>query len=75
MSTFGEGEMTNTRNDGERQPYARTSPREEPTYEPQPRRSGYHRQSIAEAMAKSFIRSIASNLGRIIARTLTRGMR
>jgi hypothetical protein len=43
-----------------------------PPYEPPPRRSrGRERQSIGEAMAKSFIRSIASNLGRVIVRMLT----
>ena len=39
------------------------------------RRSGYQRQSIGEAMAKSFIRSIASSLGRILVRALTGGRR
>jgi hypothetical protein len=44
--------------------------------QPQPRRrSGYQRQSIGEAMAKSFIRSIASRLGRIIVRSITGRMR
>jgi hypothetical protein len=46
-----------------------------PAYDsPQPR-GGRQRQSIVEAVAKSFIRSIASNLGRIIARALTGRMR
>ncbi|HEX6000805.1 MAG TPA: hypothetical protein VFZ16_15635 [Hyphomicrobiaceae bacterium] len=41
-------------------------------YEPPPRRSGgRQRQSILEAILKSFIRSLASSLGRIIVRTLT----
>jgi hypothetical protein len=31
----------------------------------QPRRGGYQRQGLAEAAAKSFIRSIASRLGTI----------
>lgn len=50
--------------------------RQQPGYEPQPRRKGgYQRQSIGEAVAKSFIRSIASSLGRILVRTLTGRMR
>jgi hypothetical protein len=36
----------------------------------QPRR-GYQRQGIAEAAAKSFIRSIASRLGTILVRAIT----
>jgi hypothetical protein len=45
--------------------------------EPPPRRrsGGYQRQGIGEAVAKSFIRSIASSLGRILAKTLTGRMR
>jgi hypothetical protein len=45
--------------------------------EPAPRRrsSGYQRQGIGEAVAKSFIRSIASSLGRILAKALTGRMR
>jgi hypothetical protein len=39
--------------------------------EQRPRRGGYQRQSVFEAMAKSFIRSIASSLGRILARAIT----
>jgi hypothetical protein len=35
------------------------------------RRGGYQRQGMAEAAAKSFIRSIAASLGRIILRTIT----
>jgi Bacterial protein of unknown function (DUF853) len=42
---------------------------------PQRPRRGYQRQSVGEAMAKSFIRSIASSLGRLLVRTLTRRMR
>jgi len=43
---------------------------------PQPRRrGGYQRQSVGEAIAKSFIRSIASSLGRILARAITGRMR
>jgi hypothetical protein len=45
--------------------------------EPPPRRrsGGYQRQGIGEAVAKSFIRSIASSLGRILAKALTGRMR
>ena len=42
--------------------------------EPPPRRrsgGGYQRQGIGEAVAKSFIRSIASSLGRILVKTIT----
>ena len=39
--------------------------------DPQPRRGGYQRQGIAEAAAKSFIRSIASSIGRILVRSIT----
>jgi hypothetical protein len=42
--------------------------------EPAPRRrsgGGYQRQGIGEAVAKSFIRSIASSLGRILVKTIT----
>jgi hypothetical protein len=66
--------MNNRPNDqGQRPP----QPAPRPTYDPppQPRRSGYQRQSIGEAMAKSFIRSIASSLGRILVRALTGGRR
>jgi hypothetical protein len=42
-----------------------------PSYEPPPRRRrGYERQSFVEAVAKSFIRSIAGRLGRAIARII-----
>jgi hypothetical protein len=52
-------------------------PRDEPDeYAPEPRRrSGYQRQSIGEAATKSFIRSIASSIGRILVRTITGRMR
>ena len=40
-------------------------------YGSQQPRGGYQRQGIAEAAAKSFIRSIASSLGRILVRTIT----
>jgi hypothetical protein len=44
----------------------------ETAYASQPRRrAGYQRQGLGEAIAKSFIRSIASSLGRILVRTLT----
>ena len=48
-------------------------PAEEPQddYQPQRRRGGYQRQSMGEAVTKSFIRSIASSLGRILVRTIT----
>ena len=39
------------------------------------RRGGYQRQSVGEAMAKSFIRSIATRLGRILTRAITDRMR
>ena len=43
----------------------------QPSYEPPPRRrGGYQRESIGEAVAKSFIRSIAGRLGRAIARII-----
>ena len=44
-------------------------------YGQQPRRGGYQRQGIGEAAAKSFIRSIASSLGRILVRTITGRLR
>ena len=52
-------------------------PQNEPEeYAPEPRRrSGYQRESIGEAAAKSFIRSIASSIGRILVRTITGRMR
>ena len=39
------------------------------------RRAGYQRPSVGEAIAKSFIRSIASSLGRILARAIAGRMR
>ena len=52
--------MTNRPDDGDAR---RPPPR--PTYDPPPqRRGGYQRESLGEAMAKSFIRSVASSLGR-----------
>jgi len=63
-----------SRNDGRDRPPPR---RQEPDYDDPPprRRGGYQRQGIGEAVAKSFIRSIASSLGRILAKTLTGRMR
>jgi hypothetical protein len=64
-----------SRNDGrDRSPPRR---QEQDYDEPPPRRrsGGYQRQGIGEAVAKSFIRSIASSLGRILAKTLTGRMR
>jgi len=59
-------------NQGPRTP----QPAPRPTYDPPPQpRRGYQRQSLGEAVAKSFIRSIASSLGRILVRTLTGGRR
>ena len=57
------------RNDGRDRPPPR---RQEPDYDDPPprRRGGYQRQGIGEAMAKSFIRSIAGRLGRAIARMI-----
>jgi hypothetical protein len=45
------------------------------SYDPPPRRRGYQRESIGEAMAKSFIRSIAGRLGRAIARMIVGRLR
>ena len=45
--------------------------RQEPAYDPPPRRGGYQRQGLGEAAAKSFIRSIASSIGRILVRSIT----
>jgi hypothetical protein len=49
--------------------------RPQPAYDDPPRRGGYQRQTIAEAAAKSFIRSIASSIGRILVRSITGRMR
>jgi hypothetical protein len=47
-------------------------PTQQPSYDPPPRRrSGYQRQSLGEAMAKSFIRSVAASVGRIVVRMIT----
>ena len=63
--------MTDRRQDEDaKMPLA--GPRGQPAYdEPPPRRGGYQRQSIGEAAAKSFIRSIASSIGRILVRSIT----
>jgi hypothetical protein len=51
-------------------------PAPRPSYDPPPPpRRGNQRQSIGEAMAKSFIRSVASSIGRILVRTITGGRR
>ena len=50
----------------------RRTPPPRPTYDPPPpRRGGYQRESLGEAMTKSFIRSVASSLGRAIVRAIT----
>jgi len=50
---------------------SRGRPAPQPAYDPPPRRRrGHERESIGEAMAKSFIRSIAGRLGRAIARMI-----
>ena len=49
--------------------------RQQPAYDEPPRRGGYQRQSLGEAAAKSFIRSIASSIGRILVRSITGRMR
>jgi hypothetical protein len=55
---------------------SRPPPREPQDYDPPPRRrGGYQRMGLGEAVAKSFIRSIASSLGRILVRTITGRMR
>jgi hypothetical protein len=46
-------------------------PAPRPGYDPlPPRRGGYQRESLGEAVAKSFIRSVASSLGRILVRAI-----
>ena len=50
----------------------RRTPPPRPTYDPPlPRRGGYQRENLGEAMTKSFIRSVASSLGRAIVRAIT----
>ena len=63
--------MTNTprnrdRSDEKPEPYLAQS---------QPRRGGSQRQGLGETVLKAFIRSVASSLGRIIARAITGRMR
>ena len=55
----------------------RASPQDQmqTAYGSQPRRGGYQRQGIAEAAAKSFIRSIAARLGTILVRAITGRLR
>lgn len=66
--------MSSKRDDDEIMPVA--GQRQQPSYDQQPRRKGgYQRQGIGEAVAKSFIRSIASSLGRILVRSITGRMR
>ena len=69
--------MTSRRDDDD-QKMPLAGPREQQAYqaynEPA-RHGGYQRQSIAEAAAKSFIRSIASSIGRILVRSITGRMR
>ena len=65
-------------NDRQNDQGARRDTGQRPTYDydpPPPPRRGYQRQSLGEAMAKSFIRSVASSLGRILVRTITGGRR
>ena len=65
--------MTNRPQDRDR----RSPPeREPPEYdEPPRRRGGYQRMGLGEAVAKSFFRSVASSLGRIIVRSITGRLR
>jgi hypothetical protein len=66
--------MVNRRDQNE--PIAAAQELTEPVNRAQPRRrGGYQRQSVGEAIAKSFLRSIASSLGRILARAITGRMR
>jgi hypothetical protein len=58
--------MTNRPEDSDA---TRLAPR--PSYDPPPQRRGrYQREGLGEAMAKSFLRSVASSLGRIIVRAV-----
>ena len=66
LTCLREDAMTNRHDDEDRR-----TPPPRPTYDPPPpRRGGYQRESIGEAMAKSFIRSVASSLGRAIVRAI-----
>jgi hypothetical protein len=58
---------TTTPQSGQQEPLA--------AYDPQRRRGGYQRQSVAETAIKSFIRSIAGSLGRAIMRAILGGRR
>jgi hypothetical protein len=60
--------MTDRRDDRDAM---RAGQRPQPDYDDPPRRGGYQRQSLGEAAAKSFIRSIASRLGTILVRAIT----
>ena len=62
--------MTKKQDDSDYRPDRKTRCRR-PTTPSNPRRGGYQRQGLGEAVAKSFIRSIASRLGRILVRTIT----
>jgi hypothetical protein len=62
--------MTDRPNDNAR---GRAAP--QPAYDPPPRRRPYERESIGEATAKSFIRSVAGRLGRAIVRMILRRSR
>ena len=54
----------------------RTPAQEPESYQPQPRRKGgSQRMGLGETVIKSFIRSIASSIGRILVRTITGGRR
>lgn len=48
-----------------------TGQRGQSAYDEPPHRGGYQRQGLGEAAAKSFIRSIASSIGRILVRSIT----
>jgi hypothetical protein len=70
--------MTDRRDDrGSMRPTSgQRQPAPEPAYdEPRRRGGGYQRQTVVEAAMKSFIRSIASSIGRILVRSLTGGRR
>jgi hypothetical protein len=63
--------MTDRPNDN-----ARGGAAPQPAYDPPPRRRRpYERESIGEATAKSFIRSVAGRLGRAIVRVILRRSR
>lgn len=64
-----------SRNEGGNRPASRGQPRDIDYEERRPRRSGAQRMGVGEAVIKAFIRSIASSLGRVLARTITGRMR